>query len=927
MSIDRKLSALLHVRREPDWTGMVKVVRPTLIIAIGGTGTAAAKSARARIEHFVGTRHPYVAFRAFDTAFQDNREPRLVDNSEYVYLGGFNAQSVIADIISGQAFPHWAKWLPPRLNFQQVAMGAGGIRPIGRLCYFYRRDRVESAIQEALTAITDIDGAFRFYQQTGIRVNLEAGIDIHLIGSVCGGTGSGIFLDLAFDLRRWAEGHTNSTVTVSGHLVMPEAFRSKPVVMKALEANAYIALQELDRYMNATSDDPWIAEYVQHRPEVSRRAPFDHCYLLSGLQQGGTTDVETLSAVIGEAITLLTLSQVGQRISEGIINMAGQRNATRDELGRVCCYSSYGVLGLELPEELLGESLGPDLARDLHQRLLDSAGDVETAPPEELQSFREALQIVDFRRIEEILPTYDPDLMTVNIYLQGDKRKQEQGKIEFQRLLVEAHDLRRRERKRLSQEELFDVGELRRYLANQIRLNLTQPGGLDCTLRYLVRCSEALRAFKTQIQEQAQELESIADKQRPAADAAEQGSVAGKDLKQLLGKDYEAWRECVRSETAAVIYRDQLPRIDKLIAIVQQEYIAPWTRIRDMLNSLRLEESRDEESYYHIQRARASVGTLKWFRKALIGPNKDRLLRDVLNQLIAESRSWAALKPKEVNARFYDLCTEAIHHYFQNESGMSCDRLLAECFEHPGERYRTEVAVILGRAQANWELHESYSLRDNRLEISAVGARQDSLLYDAVRESWRQLSPVDEQRDDYVPIFRTEHGISLSGLKSLPVYRSSLIASVVEEQRYDLHFFNDRRWVTRLEFAGEDRNELQRLYLFSAANLLGLIGRSDGKGYVLSGSPQLLGRFRRAAFLGFCDDQDHQVQVAGKVQESEVADDWYQRLGHHIVALETTLDGAFDSKRSDQFLNLDIYQLHAEIRAVRNKLRVEDVGL
>jgi hypothetical protein len=804
MIMDRKLSALNPTHREPDWTGMSRVVRPTLIIATGGTGTAAAKAALARIEHFVGPRHHYVAFRAFDTAFQDNREPRLVDNSEYVYLGGFNAQSVIADIVSGQAFPHWEKWLPPRLNFQQVAFGAGGIRPIGRLCYFYRRDRVEAAIQEALTAVTDSDLALRFHQQTGIRVNLEAGIDIHLIGSVCGGTGSGIFLDLAFDLRRWAEEHTNRTVTVTGHLVLPEAFRGKPVVMKALEANAYTALQELDRYMNATSDDPWIAEYVQHRPETSRRAPFDHCYLLSGLQQGGTSDVETLTAEIGEAIMLLTLSQAGQRISEGVINMAGQRKSTRDELGRVCCYSSYGVLGVELPEELLGESLGPDLARELHKQLLQSVAEVEAVPPEDLQSFKEQMQITDFRRIDELLPPLDPDLITVNAYLGGDKRKKEQGKVVLQKVLVDAHDAQRRERRRLSQESPFDEGELRRHLSDQIRSTLLQPGGLDRNLRYLTRCVETLRAFQAQIREKTQEFDSIAEKHRSTAEAVEQGSTAGKELKQLLDKDYEAWNEHVRSQTAAAVYRDQVPRIEKLILIVQQEFIAPWTRIKDMLNTLRLAVSRDEESYYRAQRARASVGPLKWFRQNLIVPNQDRLLREVLLKLINESRTWAALEPKEVSARFYDLCTEAIHHYFQNEPDMDCDRLLAECFEYPSGKYKIEVAELLSRAQANWEIHESYSMRDNRLEISAIGVRQDSTLYGTVRESWRQISPVDEQRDDYVPIFRTEHGISLPGLKSLPAYRKSLLASVVEEQRYDLHFFNDRRWVTRIEFAGED---------------------------------------------------------------------------------------------------------------------------
>jgi hypothetical protein len=932
MIMDRKRSALNQTHREPDWTGMSRVVRPTLIIAIGGTGTAAAKMARARIEHFVGPKHHYVAFRAFDTAFQDNREPRLVDNSEYVYLGGFNAQSVISDIVSGQAFPHWAKWLPPRLNFQQVAFGAGGIRPIGRLCYFYRRDRVEAAIQEALTTVTDSDLALRFHQQTGIRVNLEAGIDIHLIGSVCGGTGSGIFLDLAFDLRRWAEEHTNREVTVTGHLVLPEAFRGKPVVMKALEANAYTALQELDRYMNATSDDPWTVEYVQHRPEVSRRAPFDHCYLLSGLQQGGTTDVETLSAVIGEAITLLTLSQTGQRISEGVINMAGQRKSTRDELGRVCCYSSYGVLGIELPEELLGESLGPDLAKELHKQLLQSVAEAEAVAPEDLQSFKEQMQITDFRRIDEILPPLDLDLMTVNIYLDGDKRKKEQGKAVFQKVLVDAHDAQKRERKRLSQGSgFFGEVELRLHLSDQIRSTLLQPGGLNRNLSYLARCVDTLRAFQSQIREKAQELEGVAEKNRSAADAVETGSTVGKELKQLLDKDYQAWYEHVRSQTSAVAYRDQLPRIEKLIVIVQQEFIAPWTRIKDMLNTLRLAVSRDEDSYYRAQRARASVGPLKWFRQNLIVPNQDRLLREVLLKLIEESRTWAALEPKEVSARFYDLCTESIHHYFQNEPDMNCDRLLAECFEHPSGKYKTEIAVLLSRAQANWEIHESYSMRDNRLEISAIGVRQDSILYGTVRESWRQISAVDEQRDDYVPIFRTEHGISLPGLKSLPAYRKSLVASVVEEQRYDLHFFNDRRWVTRFEFAGEDPDELQRLFLFSVANLLALIQKTDGKDYVFTNghdTPATLGRYRREAFQGFCKDGGHFVEIVeAEILKNEAQDDWHERLSRHITTLETTLEGAFDPKRSEHFLSLDVYQVNAEIRALRNKLRVEDAGL
>ena len=258
---------------------------------------------------------------------------------------------------------------------------------------------------------------------------------------------------------------------------------------------------------------------------------------------------------------------------------------------------------------------------------------------------------------------------------------------------------------------------------------------------------------------------------------------------------------------------------------------------------------------------------------------------------------------------------------------MSCDRLLAECFEHPGGKYRAQVTSLLSRAQANWELHESYAFRENRLEISAIGVRPDSILYGAVGESYRHISPVDEQRDDYVPLLRTEHGISLSGLKSLPSYRKSLIDSVVQEQRYDVHFFNDRRWVTRFEFAGDGSAETQSLYLFTVASMLGRIARTDGKGYFFGTHPESLGRYRREAYLAFCRDNGNLAEAQVEVTQKEEQSDWRGRLEEQIKTLEKTLESAFAPERSDQFLSLDIFQLHEEIRALLKKLQIEDMGL
>jgi hypothetical protein len=108
---------------------------------------------------------------------------------------------------------------------------------------------------------------------------------------------------------------------------------------------------------------------------------------------------------------------------------------------------------------------------------------------------------------------------------------------------------------------------------------------------------------------------------------------------------------------------------------------------------------------------------------------------------------------------------------------------------------------------------------------------------------------------------------------------------------------------------------------------MGLIARSDGKGYFYEPHPEALGRYRREAYLAFCRGNGNLEEVQLKVIELEEQDDWKKRLEAQIKALEKTLESAFAPDRTDQFLSLDIFQLHEEIRALLKKLQVEDMGL
>ena len=117
--------------------------------------------------------------------------------------------------------------------------------------------------------------------------------------------------------------------------------------------------------------------------------------------------------------------------------------------------------------------------------------------------------------------------MTVNLYLDGDKRKKEQGKTVFQKVLVDAHDAQRRERKRMSQEEIFDENALRHYLSDQIRSPFSSREDSTATCA-TSRVASKRRVLFSPRSARRRSSRDFAERHRSAAEALEQGSTTGK---------------------------------------------------------------------------------------------------------------------------------------------------------------------------------------------------------------------------------------------------------------------------------------------------------------------------------------------------------------------------------------------------------------
>ena len=165
-----------------------------------------------------------------------------------------------------------SSWFPPQLlkNLKAIDEGAQAIRPVGRLAFFHNYRKIKAAIESA-------EQRTRGHQAFMIRNNwnVDNKLNIFVVGSLCGGTGSGVFLDVAYCLRKM---YGNDGAQIAGYFVIsPELYGNAP----DKSANTYAALKELNYY--ATTGTTFKAEYDLQNLEYVKeeRPPFEYIYLVS----------------------------------------------------------------------------------------------------------------------------------------------------------------------------------------------------------------------------------------------------------------------------------------------------------------------------------------------------------------------------------------------------------------------------------------------------------------------------------------------------------------------------------------------------------------------------------------------------------------------------------------------------------------------
>lgn len=364
------------------------VFRPTVVIGLGGTGYKTLLKLKKRFVDSYGSIPPIIRFLSIDTTEnaegaahgeERSEEGRLEPNEQYVLQVGSPG-----NLVNGTN-PHIDEWWPPEIPTQAIIAGAGQVRARGRLALFAKASEVYSRIRRAVDDVRNIRNQKQMYTDQ-FQVSERSGVEVQIVGSLAGGTGSGTFLDISFMARDVIGSDEQSNFT--GVLLLPGIF-TRMAGVALVKPNAYGALKEIEHL--STMKGSFTVDYGFRRVDVTR-PPFDVVYLVDSINEQGrvVTEQNDLHALIADGMYVQIGSQIGTDAANAIDNIKTHIATANRVKGRSPQYCSFGVASLTMPS--FDAYMYEDAKRLVNDDLLNGAvADAEIE--EEVQRFIDAQRL------------------------------------------------------------------------------------------------------------------------------------------------------------------------------------------------------------------------------------------------------------------------------------------------------------------------------------------------------------------------------------------------------------------------------------------------------------------------------------------------------------------------------------------------------
>ncbi|MGG3469074.1 tubulin-like doman-containing protein [Neobacillus pocheonensis] len=324
---------------------------PTILIGLGGIGSNIANMVYGRIPPEQRAR---VAIHAFDT---DASSIAQLDHLRNCATQTSTNHSVNEYL---QANKEVIKWFPnnPQIKRKTMTDGAGQVRAVSRLAFrSSMADGKLNALWDGIERIFPVDSHSRSYN-----------VRVIIITSLVGGTGSGIFLQIALYLREMLERKLGSeSVLIRGAFLLPDILVRSNTVDKneweAVQGNGYASLKELNAITlsAAGGQKQNVTIELEYRPNqidlegrtahaiTDKHLPYDFCFLFDYENTKGQhlTNVSEYMEQVARSVYLQLFSPISAK------SFSQEDNQIRSlvESNGQARYCGAGVASLTYPYE------------------------------------------------------------------------------------------------------------------------------------------------------------------------------------------------------------------------------------------------------------------------------------------------------------------------------------------------------------------------------------------------------------------------------------------------------------------------------------------------------------------------------------------------------------------------------------------------
>ncbi|MEY3231029.1 MAG: hypothetical protein RL689_1118, partial [Planctomycetota bacterium] len=284
---------------------MPRNIRPTVFIALGGTGFKSLKRLRTKleIEHGGSQRFKHFKYLVVDAdgqSIMNDFGPGDPTDVRRVKISA--SQEEVRNIYANPAlFAHIHNFLPPELatdlSASGFSAGANARRVAGRLLFILKLDVI---LNHLVTLMTDARSAAEDIIEEAPQLGQVAasGCDVVIVGSVAGGTGAGCLIDCGYLVRAARRGAGGDLTDGKCHayLLTPDHFQTVHGKLLAEKravayATAYATLQEID-YFSQSAEKKRLFSFADWPTNVaglmsgevgytgySASPPFDNVYV------------------------------------------------------------------------------------------------------------------------------------------------------------------------------------------------------------------------------------------------------------------------------------------------------------------------------------------------------------------------------------------------------------------------------------------------------------------------------------------------------------------------------------------------------------------------------------------------------------------------------------------------------------------------